>query len=74
MICENKWMNSSFPALPPFEHIDVRETETVAYWLDKYGDRAKILAGATDLLSLMKDRVELVYVAGNEHWRAPELK
>ena len=50
-------MNSLSLALPRFEHIDVRETEEAAYWLHKYGDRAKIIAGATDLLSLMKDRV-----------------
>jgi xanthine dehydrogenase YagS FAD-binding subunit len=51
-------MNSLSLALPRFEHIDVRETEEAAYWLNKYGDRAKIIAGATDLLSLMKDRVD----------------
>ncbi len=44
--------------LPGFEHIDVRDFEEAVFWLDKYGERARVMAGGTDLLSLMKDRIE----------------
>jgi xanthine dehydrogenase YagS FAD-binding subunit len=44
--------------LPRFEHVDARDVEEVAFWLQKYGGRARVIAGATDLLGLMKDRVE----------------
>ena len=44
--------------LPRFEHIDARNVKEVASWLQKYGGKARVIAGATDLLGLMKDRVE----------------
>jgi len=44
--------------LPSFEHIDEKDVKEVALWLQKYGGKARVVAGATDLLSLMKDRVE----------------
>ena len=44
--------------LPSFEHVDARNVEEAASLLQKYGGRAKVIAGATDLLSLMKDRIE----------------
>jgi len=44
--------------LPSFEHVDARDMKEVAFWLQKYGGKAKVIAGATDLLCLMKDRVE----------------
>jgi len=44
--------------LPSFEHVDARDMKEVAFWLQKYGGKAKVIAGATDLLGLMKDRVE----------------
>ena len=44
--------------LPSFEHINAKDIEEAAFWLHKYGEKAKVIAGATDLLSLMKDRIE----------------
>ncbi len=44
--------------VPSFEHIDARSMKEVTSLLQKYGARARVIAGATDLLSLMKDRVE----------------
>ena len=44
--------------LPDFEHIDASDVKEAASYLDRYGDKAKIMAGATDLLGLMKDRIE----------------
>ena len=43
--------------LSDFEHIDVESPEEAVYWLTKYGDKAKIIAGGTDLLGLMKDKI-----------------
>jgi xanthine dehydrogenase YagS FAD-binding subunit len=44
--------------LPYFQHLDAKSVMVTTSWLQKYGDRARVLAGATDLLSLMKDRIE----------------
>jgi len=44
--------------LPSFEHVDARDVKEVASCLQKYEGKARVIAGATDLLSLMKDRVE----------------
>ena len=44
--------------LPSFEHVDAQDVKEVASLLQKYGGKARVIAGATDLLSLMKDRVE----------------
>jgi xanthine dehydrogenase YagS FAD-binding subunit len=44
--------------LPSFEHIDAETVKEAVYWLQKYGEKAKVIAGATDLFGLMKDRVE----------------
>ncbi len=44
--------------LPSFEHIDVETVEEAAFWLHRYGEKARVVAGATDLLGLMKDRIE----------------
>jgi len=49
--------------MPGIEHVDARDPQEALYWLDQYGDRAKVVAGATDLLGLMKERI-----------RGPELK
>jgi len=43
--------------LPDFEHADARSVAEAVGWLGQYRDRAKILAGGTDLLGLMKDRI-----------------
>ena len=39
--------------LPSFEHVDAREVKEVASLLRKYGGRARVIAGATDLLGLI---------------------
>jgi xanthine dehydrogenase YagS FAD-binding subunit len=44
--------------LPSFEHINVKDIGEAAFWLQKYGEKARVVAGGTDLLSLMKDRIE----------------
>jgi xanthine dehydrogenase YagS FAD-binding subunit len=44
--------------LPKFEHVDARSVEEAVSWLHKYSHKAKVIAGGTDLLGLMKDRVE----------------
>jgi len=44
--------------LPSFGHVDARDVKEAASLLQKYGGKAKVIAGATDLLGLMKDRVE----------------
>lgn len=44
--------------LPSFEHIDVKSVKEAVFWLHKYGDKAMVIAGGTDLLVLMKDRIE----------------
>lgn len=44
--------------LPRFKHIDVKNVKEAIFWLQKYGEKARVIAGGTDLLSLMKDRVE----------------
>ena len=43
--------------LPPLEHVDAGSVAEAVRWLGHYGDRAKLLAGGTDLLGLMKDRI-----------------
>jgi xanthine dehydrogenase YagS FAD-binding subunit len=44
--------------LPSFEHVNARDMNEVVSWLQKYGRKARVIAGATDLLGLMKDKVE----------------
>ena len=44
--------------LPSFEHIDAKDAGEAASYLRQYGGKAKVIAGATDLLGLMKDRIE----------------
>ena len=43
--------------LPPLAHIDAKSIDEAIHWLTKYGDRAAVIAGGTDLLGLMKDRI-----------------
>ena len=47
-----------FMELPEIEHVDAWDSGEAVHWLHEYGDRAKVIAGATDLLGLMKDRIE----------------
>ena len=51
-------MNSVLFELPSFIHIDAKDIQEATFWLHKYGERARVIAGATDLLGLMKDRIE----------------
>lgn len=44
--------------LPEFAHINVNGVQEAASCLDHYGDKARVIAGATDLLGLMQDRIE----------------
>ena len=44
--------------LPALAHVDAESVEDAVRWLSEYGDRAKVLAGGTDLLGLMKDRID----------------
>ena len=44
--------------LPSFGHVDAQDVKEVASLLQKYGENGRVIAGATDLLGLMKDRVE----------------
>jgi xanthine dehydrogenase YagS FAD-binding subunit len=43
--------------LPSFEHINVKDIKEAIFWLHKYGEKVKVIAGGTDLLALMKDRI-----------------
>ena len=43
--------------IPPIEYIQADSVDNVVQSLSQYGDKAKILAGGTDLLGLMKDSV-----------------
>jgi len=44
--------------LRPLAHVNAESVEDAVQWLVEYGDQAKILAGGTDLLGLMKDRID----------------
>ncbi len=44
--------------LPSFEHVEARDGKEVVSYLQKYEGKARVIAGATDLLSLLKDRIE----------------
>ena len=44
--------------LPSFKHIDAMEVKEAVSYLREYGEKARVVAGGTDLLSLMKDRIE----------------
>jgi xanthine dehydrogenase YagS FAD-binding subunit len=43
--------------LPPFAHVDADSVDDAVRWLTEYGARAQLVAGGTDLLGLMKDRI-----------------
>ena len=44
--------------LPAFEHTDAESIPEAVSWLEKWGSTASVIAGGTDLLGLMKDRLE----------------
>lgn len=43
--------------LPPFDHVDAASLAEATAALREHGPRAQVLAGGTDLLGLMKDRI-----------------
>ncbi|MFQ5912230.1 MAG: FAD binding domain-containing protein [Nitrospinota bacterium] len=44
--------------LPEIKHVDAKDPREAVSLLCEYGDRAKVIAGATDLLGIMKDGLE----------------
>jgi len=44
--------------IPQLEHVEPKTVEEAVYWLKEYGPKAKIIAGGTDLLGLIKDNVK----------------
>lgn len=44
--------------LPAFEHIDAKDAKEAVTCLAAHDGKASVIAGATDLLALMKDRIE----------------
>ena len=44
--------------LPAVEHFDVKTVQEALSGLRQYGDKARVIAGGTDLLGLMKDRIQ----------------
>lgn len=44
--------------IPALEHADVKSVNDAVFWLKKYGDEAKVIAGGTDLLGVMKEGLE----------------
>jgi xanthine dehydrogenase YagS FAD-binding subunit len=44
--------------LPAFEHAEAESVQEAVLWLEKWGNEASVIAGGTDLLGLMKDRLE----------------
>ncbi len=51
-------MNPLLYELPCFEHVNARGLQDALSCLRQYGAKAKVIAGGTDLLGLMKDRIE----------------
>ncbi len=45
--------------IPILKHIDARSVGEAIFWLHDYGPKARVMAGGTDLLSLIKDRIEV---------------
>jgi xanthine dehydrogenase YagS FAD-binding subunit len=43
--------------LPAFAHLDARSVEEAVHCLAEHGEGARVLAGGTDLLGLLKDRI-----------------
>jgi len=43
--------------IPILEHVEPHSPTDAVFWLNKYGQKAKVFAGGTDLLSLVKDNV-----------------
>lgn len=52
--------------LPHFEYKNAMDLQEAVACLTQYGNRARVIAGATDLLGLMKDRIEGPQIATPE--------
>ncbi len=55
-----------FLEMPSFQYIDVKSVREATFWAQKHGERAAFLGGGTDLIGLMKDRIE------GPHLKIPE--
>ena len=44
--------------LPNFDYLDATSIEQALFWLQEYGNKAQVIAGGTDMLGLIKDRIE----------------
>lgn len=51
-------MNRLLYELPYFEHTDVKSVKEAISCLQSHKEKAKVIAGGTALIGLMKDRVE----------------
>jgi xanthine dehydrogenase YagS FAD-binding subunit len=51
--------------LPKLKHVNAGTVNEAAFWLNKYGNEARPIAGGTDLLSLMKDKIQTPQVLVN---------
>ncbi len=51
--------------LPSFNHVDVKNLAEALSILNRFGEKASILGGGTDLLGLMKDRISIPEVLIN---------
>jgi len=51
--------------LPRLKHVNARTVNEAAFLLNKYGHEARPIAGGTDLLSLMKDKIQTPQVLVN---------
>lgn len=43
--------------LPILKHIDAESVDEALFWLHPSGEKTKVISGGTDLLNLLKDRV-----------------
>jgi CO/xanthine dehydrogenase FAD-binding subunit len=51
--------------LSSFNHVDVKNLTEALSILNRFGEKARILGGGTDLLGLMKDRISIPEVLIN---------
>jgi xanthine dehydrogenase YagS FAD-binding subunit len=51
--------------LPSFDHVDVKSVAEALSFLNRFGEKVRIIGGGTDLLGLMKDRISIPEVLIN---------